>query len=96
MKIKDCRLNHGIGSIEILADAVNPVIRGWMNYFMPYGKREAIKSLDYVNQSLVRFVMRFYKKKAGNKQKAWHFIAILQKQCPDLFYHWTYEILISA
>ncbi len=96
MKINDCRLNHGIGSIEILADAVNPVIRGWMNYFMPYGKREAIKSLDYVNQSLVRFVMRFYKKKAGNKQKAWHFIAILQKQCPDLFYHWTYGILISA
>lgn len=96
MKIKDCRLNQGIGSIENLAVAINPVIRGWMNYFMPYGKREAIKSLDYVNQSLVRFVMRFYKKKAGNKRKAWHFIAILQKQCPDLFYHWTFGILISA
>jgi len=45
-KIKDIRLNSKTLSMEKLANLMNPVIRGWMNYFMVYGSREARKSLD--------------------------------------------------
>lgn len=37
-KIKEYRLNKGIGSLAKLAEKINPIIRGWMNYFMLYGK----------------------------------------------------------
>ena len=95
-KIKNYRLNKGIGTLKGLAEAINPIIRGWMNYFMVYGKREAIKIIDYVNVSIVRFVMRFYSKKGKSKKKAWKFVAILSKREPDLFYHWSYGITVSA
>ena len=95
-KIKEFRVNRGIGTLQGLADAINPIVRGWMNYFMAYGKREAIRSLDNVNMGIVRFVMRFYRKKGRAKSSAWNYVAILAKQRADMFYHWKCGIIIKA
>ncbi|MCR5685028.1 MAG: group II intron reverse transcriptase/maturase [Lachnospiraceae bacterium] len=95
-KIKEYRLFKGIGSLKALAEAINPVVRGWMNYFMAYGKREAIRNIDYVNISIVRFIMRFYKKQGETKKKAWKFAARIARQDPTLFYHWSQGIIIHA
>ena len=88
-KIKDYRLYKGIGSLQGFAEAINPIVRGWMNYFMAYGKREAVKCIDYVNRSIVSFIMRFYKKQGKNKKKAWAIASTIARDCKDLFYHWT-------
>lgn len=96
MKIKECRLRKGIGSLAELAENINPIIRGWMNYFMEFGKGEAIKSLDYINLSLLNFIQRFYGKRGKNKHSAWRFLAIICKREPKLFYHWTYGITVKA
>lgn len=95
-KIRSARLFKGIGSLQGLANEINPIIRGWMNYFMAYGKREAIKSLDYINISIVRFILRFYKKKGKTKKRAWHLIAIIARENPNMFYHWQHGITVNA
>lgn len=95
-KIKEYRLEKGIGSLAELADRINPIIRGWMNYFMAYGKREAKKSLDYINLSLIRFIQRYYKKRGRCKSKAWKFLSIVCLQKPDLFYHWKFGIVVKG
>lgn len=95
-KIKEYRLGKGIGSLAELADRINPIIRGWMNYFMAYGRREAKKSLDYINLSLIRFIQRYYKKRGRCKSKAWKFLSIVCLQKPDLFYHWKFGIVVKG
>ena len=94
-RIKEYRLNKGIGSLAGLAEAINPIIRGWANYFMAFGKRVAIKSLDYVNFSLIRFIRRFYKGKGKTKANAWRYLSIVCKEDPKMFYHWSMGICVN-
>lgn len=46
-----------------LSQELNPVIRGWMNYFCRFTPSEAFhKGINYVNQKLVRWIRRCRKK----------------------------------
>lgn len=94
-KIKDIRMNSKTCSIERLAELMNPIIRGWMNYFMMFGSREARKSLDYINTTLVKFVHRKYKRKGTSMGKAWRFLGRWAKSNPTLFYHWKKGIVLT-
>jgi RNA-directed DNA polymerase len=78
---------HSI-ALENLAEHLNPIVRGWMNYFMVYRSREARKEIDYVNQILVRWIKRKYKTTRRNWGKAWRMLARLAQSTPSLFYHW--------
>lgn len=75
-------------SLEELAKRLNPIIRGWMNYFMVYRSREARKEIDYVNQVLVRWIRKKYKTVRRNWGKAWRMTVRIAKTTPTLFYHW--------
>lgn len=75
-------------SLEKLAENINPIVRGWMNYFMVYRSREARKEIDYVNQILVRWIKKKYKTVRRNWGKAWRMTARIAKSTPELFYHW--------
>lgn len=94
-KIKDIRLHANTTSMEKLAELMNPIIRGWANYFMCFGQREAIKSLDYINKTLVKFVHRKYKGKGKSMGKAWRFLGRWAKSNPTMFYHWQLGITLT-
>jgi RNA-directed DNA polymerase len=85
-------MNNKIVHIEELAEEMNPVIRGWANYFTRFGAREARKALDYVNLTLVRWCKKKYKSLKGSKGKAFRYLARLAKAKPELFYHWKMGI----
>jgi len=87
-KIKDIRLNNQGKTIFDLAEMMNPVIRGWTNYFIKYGSNEALKSLAHVNRTLAIVVKRTYKRVNKGDKKAWRFLANVAKGNPKLFYHW--------
>jgi len=90
--IREIRMNNKIVHIEELAEEMNPVIRGWANYFTRFGAREARKALDYVNLTLVRWCKKKYKSLKGSKGKAFRYVARLAKAKPELFYHWKMGI----
>lgn len=71
--------------IEQIADKLNSKLRGWLNYFGLFGKRELRKTMLYLECRLVKWIGRKHKK--GMKDS----VEILQKaktQNRRLFYHW--------
>ncbi len=91
-RIREIRRNNKIVSIEKLVEEMNPVIRGWANYFSKFCSREARKVLDYVNLSLIKWCRKKYKRIRGSKGKAYRYLARLAKSKFDLFYHWEIGI----
>ena len=42
---------------------INKVVQGWINYYTHYYKSEFYEVLRYINQCLIKWVRRSYKKK---------------------------------
>ncbi|WP_442886050.1 group II intron maturase-specific domain-containing protein [Desulfotomaculum sp. 1211_IL3151] len=51
-RIRNIRMQNKAVSIEKLAEIVNPVVRGWFNYFSKYALGVAKRLLIYVNLTL--------------------------------------------
>lgn len=88
-KIKEICLRNPTAALEQLAEILNPVIRGWYNYFGTYRKSSISEDLSYVNFTLVRWYKRNHKSAGRNLRKAWRYIAVTAKNNRELFYHWT-------
>ena len=82
--VKGCR--H-LG-MAYLARRLNPMIRGWMQYFSKFGKGECMKVINYVNHLLVRWVRKKYKRARQRASWAWKLLAHLAQSQTSLFYHW--------
>ena len=85
MEMRRC----GTTDIVELSRKLNPVIRGWYNYFGKYCSREAFrKGINFVNLRLVRWLKRTRKKVKRSMRKAQHLLHCIAKSNPDRFYHW--------
>ncbi len=74
--------------LKDISDMFNPVLRGWANY---YGRfyPSALKTLwRNVNDYLVRWMMRKYKRLAGHKIRAARALGKLADSSPKAFVHW--------
>ena len=40
--------------IEMIAEAINPTVRGWMNYFGAYNKSAMKGTLDVIQRRLIK------------------------------------------
>lgn len=87
-KIRQIRTSNKITSLENLAKQMNPVIRGWSNYFGEYTVSEARKVLNYVNLTLVQWAKRKFKRLKGSRKRAFRLLTKLAQTQPQLFYHW--------
>lgn len=90
--IREIRKDNKILSLEELAEIMNPVIRGWSNYFSKFRASEARKILDYVNLTLIRFIRFKYKTVRKSEAKAYRYLIRVARAQPDLFYHWQMGI----
>ena len=75
-------------SIEDLACIINPVIRGWINYYGRFYKSALHPIFNKLNCSLQRWAMRKYKKLRRRKRRAFYRLGRIVKQRPYLFAHW--------
>ncbi|CCU84053.1 RNA-directed DNA polymerase (Reverse transcriptase) [Mesotoga infera] len=82
-------------SIEELSERINPVIRGWINYYGHFRKFEMYTVLSQLNKALVQWVRNKYKKRRG-RTKAGKWLEALARREPHLFVHWTMGIFYSA
>jgi RNA-directed DNA polymerase len=91
-KIRDIRTANKMVALDSLAEIMNPVIRGWANYFSQYNASGARKALDFVNLTLVRWIKRRNKSAKGSYAKAFRQLVSIAKGNPELFHHWQMGI----
>jgi len=89
-EVRGWRLHRRPGdSLEDLAEAINPIVRGWMTYWGRFYRTEMDPLLKRINTYLMRWARKKYKRLRGFKRlKAW-WKGVTQRD-PDLFVHWAW------
>ena len=77
-------------SIKDLACMLNPVIRGWFNYYSQFYKSALYPALKQLNHALQRWACQKHKKSRVRKPKALNLLRRAAKQMPYLFVHWRF------
>ena len=80
--------------IEDLSRMFNPVIRGWINYYGNFYKSAMYPTLRHLNNALICWVRRKYKKLKSYK-KAERWLGKVARNKPEYFAHWKMGILPS-
>lgn len=78
-------------SLQQIADNINPIITGWLNYYTKFSKSECWKVMKYLNERLSRWVKRKYKRFKGKAKlgKAYDWLVIRASHDRGLFSHWA-------
>jgi RNA-directed DNA polymerase len=89
-EVRRWRINlRTTSDIGELAQWMNPVIRGWMNYYGKFYRTEMHGLLRRINTYLVRWARRKFKRlRAFKRAKRW-WNGLLRRQ-PALFAHWSW------
>ena len=77
-------------SIADLSRMLNPVIRGWVNYYGKYYKSALYPIFNQLNMSLIRWAMRKYKKLRGRQRRAYYWLGRIARTKLWLFAHWRF------
>src|ERR1041384_1561812 len=75
-------------SLQDIACQLNPLLRGWIGFYGRYAPSALYPLLRYVNQTLVAWAQRKFKRFKGHKILAGRFFERLAKERSDLFVHW--------
>jgi group II intron reverse transcriptase/maturase len=75
-------------SLEEIAFRINPLLRGWINYYGRYAPSALAPLLRYVNQTLQAWARRKFKRFKAHKIRVSHFLQKLSRQNANLFVHW--------
>jgi RNA-directed DNA polymerase len=76
-----------------LARMVNPVVQGWINYYGRFYKSELYPVLRPINDRLVRWAQRKYKRLRRHPTRARSLLANVARREPRLFAHWRLGLL---
>ena len=90
----DRRTNNTLAD---LAEAINPIVRGWMNYWGHFYRSQMIPLLRRINTYLVRWARKKYKRLKGFKRLTAWWDRVVQR-APNLFTHWRWakEFLLTG
>jgi RNA-directed DNA polymerase len=88
-QIREWRLIRRSGTdLSDLAEEINPQVRGWINYYGAFYRSELYSIAARIDQHLVRWAMRKFKRLRGKPQRAWDRINAARQRQPRLFAHW--------
>ena len=89
-KIKGMNIQRMSGStIQMVSEAINPILRGWINYLGAYSRSALRKTLNVVQMRLVIWAMRKYKRFRGHRRRAEVWLKEIMKREPAMFAHWA-------
>lgn len=72
-----------------IAEWLNPIVRGWMNYYGEFNRFEMYGLLQRINTYLMRWARKKYKRlRTWKRFKAWW--RRLTERAPELFAHWEW------
>lgn len=75
-------------SIVGIAQYLNPMIRGWINYYGKFRPSELHKVFRLLRNRLLRWARKRYKRYKTSLSKANKWLKRIREQFPYLFYHW--------
>jgi RNA-directed DNA polymerase len=76
-------------TLEDLAQEVNPVLRGWLNYFTVFYPSAVIPIGRRMDRHLMRWARRKYKRLERSEKRARAWLKGVRKRAPGLFAHWA-------
>jgi RNA-directed DNA polymerase len=89
-QLRRWRLHRKTGhSLADLASWINPIIRGWMQYYGAYYRSELYPLLQRINAYLVRWLRKKFKRLRALK-KAMACWRRINRQQPNAFAHWAW------
>jgi group II intron reverse transcriptase/maturase len=75
-------------SLQDIAQKLNPLLRGWIGYYGRYAPSALYPVLRYVNQTLVAWAMRKFKRFKDRQVWASRFLQRLAAERRELLVHW--------
>jgi RNA-directed DNA polymerase len=90
-ELRQWRIHHRTGqAMGELARRINPIVRGWMQYYGAFYRSALHPFLQRINTYLMRWLRKKYKRLKGYRkaQAAWQRIT---RQYPRLFAHWAWN-----
>ncbi|MEH6679907.1 MAG: group II intron reverse transcriptase/maturase [Sediminicola sp.] len=92
-------MNEKMGSWSILrvasctltdiAKAINPIVRGWINYYGKFYESKLKDSMHTLNVKLAKWARRKYKSLRVSDNKAMNWLHKVSQESPSLLAHWT-------
>ena len=80
-------------SIVGIAQYLNPMIRGWINYYGKFRRSTLHKVFRLLHKRLVRWARKRYKRYKTSLKRGFQWLKRVQGQYPTLFYHWQFGFL---
>ncbi len=75
--------------LETIAEWINPIIRGWINYYGRYQKNELHSVMLMINRALTQWARRKYRKMKRKKRQSIIWLHNYARYNPNLFAHWS-------
>jgi group II intron reverse transcriptase/maturase len=76
-------------TLDELADRINPIVRGWMNYYGRFQRSKLYPLLARINTYLMRWAAQKYKRLRTFK-RLWAWWSGILDRDPELFTHWRW------
>jgi hypothetical protein len=82
--------------LEDLARLVNPVVRGWMNYYGRYYRSKCVQVLRRVNEALAAWARWKFKRLRRRERASMHWLGGIARRDPNLFVLWRLGVRPEA
>src|SRR5664279_4891837 len=76
-------------TLDDLAEEVNPVLRGWLNYFTTFYPSAVTLIGRRMDRHLMRWARRKYKRLERSEKRTRAWLRGVRQRSPDLFAHWA-------
>jgi Group II intron, maturase-specific domain./Reverse transcriptase (RNA-dependent DNA polymerase). len=83
-------------SLEDIAQYVNPIVVGWINYYSAFQRSALYPVLRHIDYHLIQWVKRKYKKKGRYSKRAIAWLGKVAHRRPELFAHWQFGATLPA
>jgi len=88
-EIRRWRLHVRSGTtLTDLARSINVIVQGWINFYGRFYRSELARLLRRINEYLIRWAMRKYKRLRRSPARARRLLAAVYRREPGLFAHW--------
>jgi len=83
-------------SLEDLARLVNPVVRGWMNYYGRFYRSRCVQVLRHLNEALAAWARWKYQRFWRRERASMHWLGRIARREPHLFVLWDLGVWPAA
>ena len=83
-------------SLQQLLREFTPKLRGWVRYYAAFRPSTLYRLLRPIDEHLVLWARRKYKRLAKHRHRAWEWLKELQSREPRLFPHWWAAVMSTG